>query len=164
MNTHFSPLVVLLGFLAGLGLFVVLYNQRPYPFLRIIQEYILETFEDAVFLCSLDSRLPIAYWSDATSRGTFSNPQRIYFQLRYSFSIKEFEKMFAKLFHLTRFFGVNRLKLLNITYVTQQHVMYKIRRCEGKRKIEYLVTIKQVKDKKTSTSLHVLSIAWKARH
>lgn len=164
MNTPFSPLIVLLGFLAGLGLFVVLYNRRPRPFLRIIQEYLLETFEHAVFLCPLDPRLPIAYWPDATSRGTFSNPQRIYFQLRYSFSIKEFEKMFDRLFHLTRMFRVDRLKLLKITYPTPDHVIYKIKRSKGKRKIEYLVTIKQVKDKKTSTSLHVLSIAWKPCH
>ena len=155
--------MLLCCFFVGLGVFVVLYNQRPHPFLRIIKGYISHTFKNTQFLCSLDSRLPIAYWRDATSRGFFRNPQRIYFELQHSFSLKEFEKMFAELCHRSRHLHDGCLEVWKITYLDHEHVAYVFRRSEDGNQIEYLLTIKQKKDKATSSTLHVLSIAWRVR-
>ncbi len=164
MNTYFLILtsIICLGLLAY-------HVCKPYPMLRILKKNIIESVDEISFTSFLIDCVPEIYQPDATQRGLYSSPLRIYFQARYSFDIRIIESLMQNVFARQRlYFGKSSSVFVKFQTINQDNARCIIEefKCHTNQKTEYLVLIKRSKVRANTSvpyarSLISISIAYR---
>ncbi len=124
------------------------YIHRPYPILQILKKHVFEAIKDVTFIHFWDDCVPEIYQPDATSRGAYSNPLRIYCKTHYAFDLDTIQKMMYKVFQSgSRIFYFGKISIVSMKFEIQNYdaIRYTLQEFRGKKKIEYLILIKRKK-------------------
>ena len=154
MNLYFATLgMIVCASLLGY------YICRPNPMLHILKKYVFESLKDVSFISFFDDCVPEIYQPDATNRGTYANPLRIYFKTHYSFNIQAIQRIMYRTF-LARIFYLGKTSVVCMKFEIQDHDNARciLREFRGRKKIEYLILIKRKKVRADELTPHARSL------
>ena len=127
--------------------------------LHILKKYVFESLKDVSFISFFDDCVPEIYQPDATNRGTYANPLRIYFKTHYSFNIQAIQRIMYRTF-LARIFYLGKTSVVCMKFEIQDHDNARciLREFRGRKKIEYLILIKRKKVRADELTPHARSL------